>query len=120
MPIWATIYLIVLTGSTFFALIRFKAIPYFWIGETLALSFVYAIFLIFYHHIAAPQNFIYVLLMLLYILYWEFWVYKQLVEKMLLAVGASPKELLFSLMVAFFPLLFVAVNLLLRYFHSSL
>lgn len=117
MPIWAIIYLIILTLSTLYTIRLLRMIPYFWVGEALALSFVYGFFLIYYEKIPLPDLFIYPLLMGLYILYWEYWVYKNIIASMLSEIHTHPKELAITLLITFFPLFYVMVHVLLNYFQ---
>lgn len=120
MPIWAQIYLAILTFSSLYSIKIFRIIPWFWFGEALALAFVYALFLFSYDKLILPESFIYPLLMAVYILYWEHWVYKNFFAVLMPHHVTSAKELLFALMLSFSPLLYIIVDVGLRYFRFTI
>jgi hypothetical protein len=95
-------------------------IPFFWIGETLALSFVYAFFIFSYHPQKLPDQFVYPMLMVLYVIYWEHWVYKNFFKFLLPDHVVTTKELLFTMMITFFPLIYIVVDVFMLYFKPAL
>lgn len=120
MPIWALIYLTVITLSSLYSIKIFRTIPWFWLGEGLALVSIYALFCFSYDRLTLPDSFIYPFLMALYILYWEHWVYKNFFAFLMPGHVASAKELLFTLMLTFSPLLYIMVDVGLKYFRFDI
>lgn len=120
MPIWAQIYLVILSFSSLYSIKIFKTIPWFWLGEGLALSFVYTLFFFSYDKFLLPMNFIYPLLMAVYILYWEYWVYKNFFSFLMPQHVVSSKELLLVLILTFSPLLYIMVDVGLKYYRFIL
>jgi len=120
MPIWAQIYLTILTLSSLYSIKIFKTIPWFWLGEGFALVFVYTFFLIAYEKISLPDLFIYPLLMATYILYWEHWVYKNFLAFLMPKELVSGRELLITLLLTFAPLFYIITDVLLHYFRLDI
>lgn len=117
MPIWAQIYLAVLTLSSLYSIKIFRTIPWFWLGEGLALVFVYAFFLFYSEKIMLPGSVIYPLLMATYIFYWEHWVYKNFFAFLMPEHIVTSKELFFTLLFTFSPLLYVIIDVGADYFR---
>ena len=120
MPIWAQIYLAVLTLSSLYSIKIFRAIAWFWLGEGLALAFVYAFFLFSSEQVMLPESFIYPLLMAVYIFYWEHWVYKNFFAFLMPEHMVTSKELLLTLLLTFSPLVYIIIDVAVKYLRLNI
>ncbi len=119
MPIWAPIYLAVLTLSSLYSIKIFRSIPWFWVGEGLALCSVYAFFLFDYEIVSRPDSLVYVLLIAAYIIYWEYWVFKNFFAFLMPEHSSTGKEIFFTMMLTFFPLFYIIIDVIMFYFGSD-
>ncbi len=120
MPIWVYIYLAILTISSLYSIKIFRAIPFFWIGETLALSFVYAFFIFSYYPEKLPHFFVYPMLMAMYVVYWEHWVYKNFFAFLMPGHIVTSKELITTMLITFFPLVYIVIDVFMLYIKPVL
>lgn len=118
MAIWAFIYLTLLSLSSLYSMKILRQVPFFWLGEALALACIYAFFIFSYNPEYLPQNLLVIILMTLYVLYWQSWVYKNFFASIIKQTGAGTKELIITMLVTFFPLIYIVVDVYTYYFQN--